>query len=64
MKSLINSYDWSFTTLKNRLAPEGTNRLLNLSVFRSPIQLRTGHRLNTLDPQRSVAVKHEPCAGS
>jgi hypothetical protein len=43
------SDDWSFIGLKNRLAPERTNRLLNLCVYRSPIQLRIGLRPNTLD---------------
>ncbi len=43
------SDDWSFALLKNRLAPERTNRPLKPCVYRSPIQLRTGLRLNTLD---------------
>ena len=34
---------------KSRLAPVRTNRPLKLYVYRSPIQLRTGLRLNTLD---------------
>ena len=49
---------------KNRFAPVGTNRLLKLCVDRSPIQLRTGLRLNTLDQLKLVLIKHVPSSGS
>jgi hypothetical protein len=50
--------------IKNRLAPERTNRLLNPCVYRSPIQLRTELRLNTLDQLKLVLIKHVPSSGS
>ena len=53
-----------FRAIKNRLAPVRTNRLLNLCVYRSPIQLRTGLRLNTLDQLKLVLIKHVPSSGS
>jgi hypothetical protein len=53
-----------FQLIKNRLAPVRTNRLLNPCVHRSPIQLRIGLRLNTLDQLKLVLIKHVPSSGS
>ena len=63
-ENLINCYDWSFSGLKNRLALERTNRLLNPCEYRSPIQIRTGLRFNTLDQLKLVLIKHVPSSGS
>jgi hypothetical protein len=49
--------------IKNRLAHERTNRLLNPCVYRSPIQIRTGPRLNTLD-QLKLRLTPLPSSGS